>query len=769
MKTILLFFTGLLISFQLISQVNPVQYNKAVQQLNRRGEVYFSFQLKSPADIQNLTNIISIDNVKGGKVFAYANAREFPKFIEYNTEFEVLTAPSELEPVPVTDDPQQVLDWNYYPTYDAYEAIMTQFVTDHPGIARLITIGALASGRKLLALKITDNPDVQENEPEFLYTSSIHGDETTGYILMLHLIDYLLTNYGSDDRITNLVNSTEIYINPLANPDGTYKGGNSTVNGATRGNANNVDLNRNYADPQAGPHPDGNPWQPETVAFMGFAGFHHITMSANFHGGEEVVNYPWDTWSRLTADNNWWVFVSREYADTVHAHAPSNYMHDFDNGITNGYAWYTITGGRQDYMNFFRNCREVTIEISSTKLLPTSQLINHWNYNYRSFLDYLEESNYGLNGIVTDSLTGGPLMARVYISGHDIDSSHVFTDPSVGDYHRLLKAGTYNVTFSSAGYIPKTISVSINDRVKTIQDVQLYDGSLKSNFTCDSTIIPVGGNVHFVDQSAGIPLTWHWEFEGGLPATSAEPNPTVSYQLPGKYNVKLVVTRTGAIDSIIKQQYIDVKQWYLMSNESYQVCDAILFDSGGSAGNYSANESHTMTFSPSTPGKKLKATFISFRLENSVDCSNDFLKVYDGNSTASPLLGTYCGSDIPPVLLASNAAGALTFEFQSNNAIEESGWEALLECDSNVGYNELGSTSFKMYPNPVTNGLFHIKANAVIQKLSVIDELGNEIIQEFPGRTELTIKAPSHIGIYFVRLQIGNKLYSQKLMVTARP
>ena len=85
---------------------------------------------------------------------------------------------------------------------------------------------------------------------------------------------------------------------------------------ATRNNANSIDLNRNYPDPQDGPHPDGNAWQDETLFFMGLADSINFTISANMHGGVEVINYPWDTWSNLTADNNWWQYVSREYADS---------------------------------------------------------------------------------------------------------------------------------------------------------------------------------------------------------------------------------------------------------------------------------------------------------------------------------------------------------------------------------------------------------------------------------------------------------------------
>src|ERR1039457_6372002 len=169
----------------------------------------------------------------------------------------------------------------------------------------------------------------------------MHGDEIGPYIFMLHLIDSLLSGYGQNSRITNLVNNHQIFINPLANPDGTYAGGDNTVYLATRYNGNGVDLNRNYPDPAAGLHPDGLAWQPETIAFMNFADNTHLVMSMNFHAGSEVFNYPWDTWQKNHADSTWWKFVAREYADTVHHYGPSGYFTELQNGITDGWAWYT--------------------------------------------------------------------------------------------------------------------------------------------------------------------------------------------------------------------------------------------------------------------------------------------------------------------------------------------------------------------------------------------------------------------------------------------
>lgn len=450
------------------------------EMLKQRNEISFTFQVKSPGEIATLTKIVSIDRVDGNTVRAYANTPQYLKFMQLGYEITLLPPAGMGADIEMAGNTtlSPLTVWNFYPTYQNYESLMTQFQTLYPGICNLDTITTLASGRRLLVLKISDNVTADEAEPEFFYSSSIHGDETTGYILMMHLADYLLTNYGINPEATALINNLEIFICPLANPDGTYYGGNNTVNLARRNNANNVDLNRNYPDPQDGPHPDGYAWQPETVAFMAFAQQRHFVGGINFHGGAEVVNYPWDTWPTLHADDNWFQFTSREYADTVHIHAPSTYMIFLNNGITNGYAWYEVAGGRQDYMNYFHHCFESTIEISNTKLLPTSQLLAHWNYNWRSFILLLKQTRYGIHGLVTSQATGLPVAAKVFISGHDINGSEVYSSATVGDYHRLLKAGNYTLTFSADCFETQVISnVNVTDYVTTNLNVQLVPGT----------------------------------------------------------------------------------------------------------------------------------------------------------------------------------------------------------------------------------------------------------------------------------------------------
>ncbi|MGI6718741.1 MAG: M14 family zinc carboxypeptidase [Bacteroidales bacterium] len=678
MKKTITIFTAFVLCFILNAQTqNYFDFSK-------RGEVFFSFSKTEANDqLSKLNNIISIDKIEDDVVYAYANEQEFLSFLEFNVEPTVLTAPSMIEKGYKMYSLDQYLsketyEWDSYPTYDAYVQMMNDFATNNPSLCGVEEIGTTVHNRKLLLCKITSNLN-PNSKTRILLTSSMHGDETTGYVLMLRLIDYLLSNYSSDNRIKNILDNAEIWICPLANPDGTYAGGNSSVWGSTRYNGNNKDLNRNYKDDHYGDHPDGNSWQPETIAFMNLETDYVFTIGFNVHGGAEVCNYVWDNKSVLFADNQWWKEVLREYADTCHVYN-SNYMTYLNNGITNGYDWYSISGSRQDNAQAFHQIREFTLEISDTKTLNASQLPAHWNWNYRSFLNFIERGLYGIHGNITDIESGDPVIGcKVYIESHDDDFSYVFSNET-GYYARPIKAGTYTITYKAPGYeeAQKTVTLN-NDKSKVVQDVQLGFLGMDADFSADNVAIPINGQVHFTDNSypQGMITSWNWEFEGGSPSTSTEQNPTVTYNSEGSFDVKLTISDGETEKSITKENYIIVTEEYYMNSGTVTTCSGVFYDSGGNDNNYSNNENYTLTIFPGTEGASIKAEFLSFNTENNYD----ILKIYDGATTSSPLIGSYSGSNSPGTIVSTANDGALTFKFTSDYSLSYEGWKAIISCD----------------------------------------------------------------------------------------
>jgi PKD repeat protein len=659
----------------ILAQKSQQELNQLMQQ---RNEYYFTFSLNGDDDLNAIAHAISVDRVDGHLVTAYANNDEFAKFQRLGYEVTLQTPPSMLEEVAMWDGNNRAeYDWDSYPTYEAYEAMMFDFQTNYPDQCEIITLGTLPSGRKIMIAHLNNGSG--EGKPKFLYTSTIHGDETTGWIMMLRLIDYLLEN-PNEPEVQTVMDNIDLYIGPNTNPDGTYHAGNNNVNGATRENANGIDMNRNYADPHGSPHPDGHEYQTETEWFMQFAQDIPFVMGANFHGGAEVMNYPWDNTYTLHADDAWWQLVSHEYADECHKVNP-NYMNDYNNGITNGASWYMIGGGRQDYMNGYAQCREETIECSNSKMPNPNQLPNFWNYNKASLFLYMNQCLYGVHGTVTDSITSEPLEATITILDHDDEFSLVESHLPIGDFHRPIKGGSYTLIVSKDGYCPKMIDFTVSDYETVNLDVQLVPGScLLPNFSASTTQIALGGSVVFTDHSFGEIVSWSWFFEGGTPSTSTQQNPTgIVYNEAGTFDVSLTITDAdGNSETLTRNDYILAAESYNMQNGTIETCNALFYDNGGPNGNYNNNRDYTLTFMPAIEGNKIRVNFIEFNTE----AGFDYLFVYDGTSTNATLIGRYDGAEGPGSVTATNNDGALTFRFTSDQGVNSFGWVATVNCIS---------------------------------------------------------------------------------------
>ena len=417
------------------------QSQDELQQLMRnRGEYYFTLSVEDSSQIQELSRICSVDGTDGRNVVAYANQQEYDRLIALGYQLELQTPPSLRREAKMWEGGDRATyEWNSYLTYGDYVAMMEGFPTSVTNGANctLVDLGTLSTTNHRRILGVRLNNGQPDGKPKFLYTSTMHGDEVTGMILMLRLIEELCTS--TDARIVDLINSLDIFIFPCTNPDGTYYGGNNTVTGARRANGNNIDLNRHFPDFDDGPHPDGaSYYQDEAQWMMDLAQQYLFTMGANYHGGAEVVNYPWDTYQPVHPDDAWWRLVSTEYVTNARA-VHSSYMTDtYSSGITNGYSWYTINGSRQDYMNYYGQCRELTLECSSSKTPSASQLPNFWNYNHNSMLSFMEQSLNGVHGVVKDANTQQPIEGvTVTVQNHDALGSWV-TSHNVGDFHRPL-------------------------------------------------------------------------------------------------------------------------------------------------------------------------------------------------------------------------------------------------------------------------------------------------------------------------------------------
>ncbi|MER5767679.1 M14 family metallopeptidase [Streptomyces sp. NPDC001985] len=161
-------------------------------------------------------------------------------------------------PARTAGGPVQALDFppadSRYHNYAEMNTAIDQRIAAHPDIISKRVIGKSHQGRDIIAVKISDNVATDENEPEVLFTHHQHAREHLTVEMALYLIRELGDDYGTDSRVTNAVNSREIWIVPDVNPDGgeydiatgSYRSWRKNRQPNTGSTAVGTDLNRNW-------------------------------------------------------------------------------------------------------------------------------------------------------------------------------------------------------------------------------------------------------------------------------------------------------------------------------------------------------------------------------------------------------------------------------------------------------------------------------------------------------------------------------------------
>jgi len=228
-------------------------------------------------------------------------------------------------------------------------------ITQKAPISTFLTAG----NRPIYHVKISDNPNSNENEPKILYTAIHHAREPMSLMETIFFMWYVLENYGTNDEITYLVNNTQMYFVPCINPDGYLYNESTNPNGGgmwrknrrlNSGGSYGVDLNRNYSygwgttgtsstqssDTYCGTAPFS---EPETQAMRWLVQNNNFITAFNAHTYAEDILFPIGTTNEEFADHH-------------------DYFQDYTNHMVqfNGYTamkssgLYPASGDSDDYM-----------------------------------------------------------------------------------------------------------------------------------------------------------------------------------------------------------------------------------------------------------------------------------------------------------------------------------------------------------------------------------------------------------------------------------
>ncbi|KAJ9675512.1 hypothetical protein PVL29_024439 [Vitis rotundifolia] len=344
-----------------------------------------------------------------------------------------------------------------YMTNSDLEKAVKEFGRRCSNISRIYSIGKSVKGVPLWVMEISDKPGEEEAEPAFKFIGNVHGDEPVGRELLLLLANWLCDNHMKDPLATLIIENVHLHILPSMNPDGFSL--------RRRGNANNIDLNRDFPDQFFPLNDDVDGRQPETKAIMRWLKEIHFTASASLHGGALVANYPWDGTQDgrknyyACPDDETFQFMASVYSRSHHNMSLSK---EFEGGITNGAFWYPIYGGMQDWNYIHGGCFELTLEISDNKWPNAIELPTIWEYNKMSMLNLVASLvKTGVHGRIFSSDRGRPLPGHITIKGinYTVKAGRTFAD-----YHRPLAPGEkYEVVATMPGYKSKTTSIKLEE------------------------------------------------------------------------------------------------------------------------------------------------------------------------------------------------------------------------------------------------------------------------------------------------------------------
>ena len=326
----------------------------------------------------------------------------------------------------------------------------------YPLIARVVDLGQSWQGRELTGMLITDQPWKRElNEPSLRVLGTHHGDEWSSMEVGLDLIETLLASYQSDERITEMIDSAELWVLPVVNPDG--------VEAYTRRNIRGVDLNRNYSYLwEPGPYSGEEPFsERETRAVRALSMTRSFSHGLSLHSGASNLGWVWNHTTEPAPDAAFMEALCEDYLEATEQ--PGFW-------ITNGAQWYVTFGDTNDWSYGVRGGHDYTLEVSVERSPEPELLEELLTFHRWPSLDFLNAGlRAGLQGRITDT-SGRPLEAEIQLKGLDTTT---FSDPETGAFARPLLPGNYQVMVAAPGHQSAMLNAEVSEGEPTLLAIQL--------------------------------------------------------------------------------------------------------------------------------------------------------------------------------------------------------------------------------------------------------------------------------------------------------
>ncbi len=562
---------------------------------------------------------------------------------------------------------------------------------------------------ELWAVKVSANVQLQEDEPAFYFLGEHHAREPLSTEACMGILIHLLENYGSEPVVTGILDTSEVWIVPLLNPDGHKivlqqtdiwwrknlrdNNGNQSFNHGNYGSGwDGVDLNRNYSwfwgytsatdDQDSATYHGPNPFsEPETQALRDFLLSKPFLAGISYHTYGEYVLYPYGYVDGVAApDQMELAFLAEDIATLL----PSQDYGTYAPGPSWGL--YPVSGGLDDWMYGEKGAFAYTIEMATQFIPPASQVPQIVQHQVNGALALLQRKNRKtLSGHITDAVTGEPLSALVLVDG--IDDQPVFrkprsSDPEFGSYHYFLPAGYHTVHYLCPGYATQSLTLYVSPDGQTIQDMILSPTPPQQLeiLVQDDFFDPLpGATLHFDD----IPLLEYVSgADGGITIPDFYPGDyRLTLSKPGYETLKLtreiactsITLRLTGLPVITDDFELNLNNWVCTGawgRSSSEAFDGIYSLADSPSGNYANNGNSACRLATPLNLQGVQNANLQFQLKRNLALDGDNLIVEastDGSNWM--VLGFYEGSsdwELQSYDLNSFAGHNLHFRFRLN-------------------------------------------------------------------------------------------------------
>jgi len=677
-----------------------------------------------------------------------------------------------------------------YYTFDEIAADLDEMVQNYPNlITQKFSIGTSVEGRTIWAVKISDNPNVNENEPAVGFDALVHAREPQSMATLMYFMWYLIENYGSDPEVTYLVNNREIYCVPCFNPDGyeynrqTDPGGGGMwrKNRRNNGTCYGIDLNRNfgymwgYDNIGSSPDPCDQTYrgtaafsEPEAQAVRDMAILKNYGTHFNMHSYGNYFLYPFGYIDQETPDS----LIYREFADDMAS------LNGYNYGTGPQLLGYPSNGSIRDWMYGEQTVKNktfsYTIEIGpdfwplQNQIFPIAQQ-NVKSNMYQSFVagEYVELVNENFNKEYFLPADVIELMPELRNKGLSTARNLTFELTSPSQYITINNgsASLDSIEALSSETISQPLSFEISIAAPLEEEIPLvFTTRINGDLFARDTVRIVIGFPLFIFEDLSNDPDAYWTITR---------TPTSSPQWDSTY-----------------------KSFYSPPN-SY---------TDSKNGNYINNATVTMTLTNSINLTGLNNPKFRFRTKFEIENNNDYGQVkVSSNNGASwvALQGRYTDPGVSPqpagqpvydgvlinwgkeeISLANYLSPQVKLQFvlDTDNELTRDGWYLddigvfiyTIPTETPSEIKPVYEFSLEQnYPNPFnpTTSIQYAIGSRQFVTLKVYDVLGNTVAtlvnEEKPAGTyEVKFDASNlSSGIYFYKLQAGSFIKTKKMIL----